>query len=80
LACVQLQRRFVRGLSQRARQPCNSFLLHLLIFSLEGAAYRLRGEGTGSKIVTDAALKELQSLSASDILNLRRETVAVKKP
>jgi hypothetical protein len=48
-------------------------------FSLEGAAYRLRGEGTGSKAVTDAALKELQALSAADILSLRRETVAVKK-
>jgi hypothetical protein len=50
------------------------------IFSVEGASYRLRGEGTGSKAATDAALKELQALSASSILSLRRETIAVKKP
>ena len=49
-------------------------------FSLEGTAYRLRGEGTGSKTATDAALKDLQVLSAADIQGLRRETIAVKKP
>ena len=49
-------------------------------FTLEGTAYRLRGEGTGSKAVTDAALKELQNLSAADLQSLRRETIAVKKP
>jgi hypothetical protein len=48
-------------------------------FTLEGTAYRLRGEGTGSKAVTDAALKELQALSATDIMTLRRETIALKK-
>jgi hypothetical protein len=52
------------------------------IFSLEGGSYRLRGEGTGSQTATDAALKELQTLSASDIQALRRETIAaaVRKP
>lgn len=50
------------------------------IFSLEGTAYRLRGEGTGSKPATDAALKDLQTLSTADIQGLRRETIAVKKP
>ena len=50
------------------------------IFSLEGSAYRLRGEGTGTKAATDAALKDLQALSASDILALRHETLAGKKP
>jgi hypothetical protein len=49
-------------------------------FSLEGSAYRLRGEGAGSKAATDAAAKELQALSASEILTLRRETLLVKKP
>ena len=49
-------------------------------FSLEGATYKLRGEGTGSKAATDAALKDLQALSAGDIQALRRETLAVKKP
>lgn len=52
------------------------------IFSLEGGSYRLRGEGTGSKTATDAALKDLEALSASDIQALRRETIAaaVNKP
>jgi hypothetical protein len=49
-------------------------------FSLEGSAYTLRGEGTGAKAATDAALKELQALSASDVLALRHETLVVKKP
>jgi hypothetical protein len=49
-------------------------------FSLEGTTYRLRGEGTGSKAATDAALKDLQALSTGDIQALRRETLAVKKP
>jgi hypothetical protein len=35
-------------------------------FSLEGTAYRIRGEGTGSKAVTDAALKDLRALSTND--------------
>jgi hypothetical protein len=50
------------------------------IFSLEGGSYRIRGEGTGSKAATDAALQELQALSAKEIADLRRETVAAKKP
>lgn len=52
------------------------------IFSLEGGSYRLRGEGTGSKTATDAALKDLEALSAGDIQALRRETIAaaVNKP
>jgi hypothetical protein len=50
------------------------------VFTFEGSAYKLRGEGTGSKAVTDAALKDLQALSKTDIVALRRETLAVKKP
>jgi hypothetical protein len=52
------------------------------ILSLEGGSYRLRGDGTGSKTATDATLKDLEALSASDIQALRRETIAaaVKKP
>jgi hypothetical protein len=60
--------------------PGSPALPFYFIFSLEGSAYRLRGEGTGSKPATDAALKDLQALSATDILALRRETLAVKKP
>jgi hypothetical protein len=50
------------------------------IFSLEGTTYRLRGEGTGSKPVRDAALKDLRALSPTDILSLRHETIAATKP
>jgi hypothetical protein len=43
--------------------------------SFENGAYRIRGEGTGAKSVTDAALRQLQSLSTKDIQALRQETV-----
>jgi hypothetical protein len=59
--------------------PSSPAMPFYFIFTLEGGAYRLRGEGTGSKAVTDASLKELQALSAADILSLRRETIAVKR-
>ncbi len=49
-------------------------------FSLEGATYRLRGEGNGSREATDAALKDLQALSATEIQGLRRETLMAHKP
>jgi hypothetical protein len=45
------------------------------IFSLENGTYRLRGEGTGAKTVTDAALQQLQSLSTADVQALRQETL-----
>jgi hypothetical protein len=45
------------------------------ILSLEKGAYRIRGEGTGSKTVTDATLRELQSLSTADVQALRQETM-----
>lgn len=44
------------------------------MFSPEGGHYHLRGEGTGSRAATDAALKELQALSSRDIENLILET------
>jgi hypothetical protein len=49
-------------------------------FSLQGTTYKLRGEGTGSKAVTGAALKDLQALSPDDIRRLRAETITAKKP
>jgi hypothetical protein len=49
------------------------------IFSPEGSGYHLRGEGTGSKVVTDAALHDLQNLSARDIQALLRETKGAAK-
>jgi hypothetical protein len=44
--------------------------------SFENGTYRIRGEGTGAKSVTDAALRQLQSLSTADIQALRQATVA----
>src|ERR1700733_1568482 len=47
--------------------------------SFENGSYRIRGEGTGAKSVTDAALRQLQSLSTSDIQALRKATIAQAK-
>jgi hypothetical protein len=44
--------------------------------SFESGSYRIRGEGTGAKAVTDAALRQLQSLSMVDIHALRSATIA----
>jgi hypothetical protein len=49
------------------------------IFSYESGGYNLRGEGTGAKSATDAALKELQALAPGQIRALRRE-VESKRP
>lgn len=49
------------------------------IFSSESGTYHLRGEGTGAKSATDAALKELQALAPEQIRALRREAES-KKP
>jgi hypothetical protein len=48
------------------------------MFSPEGRGYHLRGEGTGSKDLTDAALKELQALSDKDIVGLVGQTIAMR--
>ena len=39
-------------------------------FAYEGAGYHLRGEGTGNKAVTDAALAELSKLTDAQIAGL----------
>ena len=49
------------------------------IFSPDSGGYQLRGEGTGAKSATDAAMKELQALTPEQIRALRREAVS-KKP
>jgi hypothetical protein len=46
------------------------------IFSTEGRGYHLRGEGTGLKTLTDAALKDLEVLSYTDIAGLVGQTIA----
>jgi hypothetical protein len=48
------------------------------MFSPEIHGYHLRGEGTGSKALTDAALKELQMLSDKDIAGLVGQTIAMR--
>jgi hypothetical protein len=76
-ARVQLQRRLVRRSDQRPAQPCGALLTHhppqRPHLSAPQKVYALQA-------VTDVAIKELQPLSASSILTLRRETIAVKKP
>jgi hypothetical protein len=48
-------------------------------FSPEGRGYHLRGEGTGSKPLTDSAYKELEVLSNKDIVDLVGQTIAIGK-
>ncbi|HSC47383.1 MAG TPA: lipocalin family protein [Gammaproteobacteria bacterium] len=50
---------------------------YFVLYVKEGQ-YRLTGEGTGDKKVTDAALAELQKLSATDVAALIVETKKVK--
>ena len=49
------------------------------MFSPEGRGYHLRGEGTGSKTLTDVAYKELEVLSNQDIAGLVGQTMAARK-
>jgi hypothetical protein len=51
--------------------PAGPFVFSLMA---EGSAYHLRGEGTGNKNSSDAALGELQTLSTSSIIELIKET------
>ena len=48
------------------------------MFYPEGAGYHLRGEGTGDKTITDAALAELKALSNKDIVALVAQTLAAR--
>jgi hypothetical protein len=48
------------------------------MFSPEGAGYHLRGEGTGDKARTDAALAELKALSDKEIAALVGQTIATR--
>jgi hypothetical protein len=45
-------------------------------FSPEGRGYHLRGEGTGLRSLTDAALKDLRVLSDAEITGLVGQTKA----
>jgi hypothetical protein len=57
--------------------PAGPFVFSLIA---KGSAYHLRGEGTGNKASSDAALGELQSLSTSSIIELIKETRQVAGP
>lgn len=59
--------------------PGNPAMPFYFFLSPQGSGYSLHGEGTGAKSVTDAALKELQTLRPKDIAVLIRETKDVKK-
>jgi|SRR6516165_7920138 hypothetical protein len=54
--------------------PGNPGTPFYFVFRYTGKGYRLEGEGTGSKTVTDAAFEELKSLSERDIAHLVKET------
>jgi len=56
--------------------PASPFYFSL---SLEGASYHVRGEGTGSKVASDAAYNDLQALSASAVRDLIGQTKLVGK-
>ena len=54
--------------------PGNSAMPFYFMLSPTNDGYRLEGEGTGNKDVTDAAAQDLRALSASDIAALIAET------
>jgi hypothetical protein len=54
--------------------PGNPALPFYFMFAPQAGGYQLSGEGTGQKDATDAALHELQALSAADIMALIEQT------
>jgi hypothetical protein len=59
--------------------PGSSAMPFYFMFSAEGPTYRLVGEGTGSKEITDRVLAELKALRKEDITALVRQTQEVAK-
>ena len=51
------------------------FMLHY-----KDGAYRIYGEGTGHKVATEAAHRELSAMKPEDIQLLFKEAESVKKP
>jgi len=51
---------------------------YFMFFPAE-SGYRLYGEGTGAKAATEAAMKELKSLTRENIASLIEETKSAKK-
>ena len=60
--------------------PGNPAMPFYFIFSKETAGYRLRGEGTGDKKVTDAAYKDLAALTDADISALSTQAHRDQNP
>lgn len=60
--------------------PGNPASPFYFIFYIKDGQYKLGGEGTGNKAATDAAFKELHSLSVKDIRALIEQTLKSKGP
>ena len=60
--------------------PGSAAMPFYFMFAFKDGKYRLVGEGTGNKAITDAAYKELSALKPNEIAALRNEASrAVKK-
>ena len=57
--------------------PGNPAMPFVFFFYVKDGGYRLYGEGTGDKKITDAALSDLQRLTESDIEALINQTKQV---
>ena len=64
-----------------ASAPGNPALPFVFVFRKEKTQYQLRGEGTGSNVVADAAYDELKRFSSADIAALIEQAMrASAKP
>jgi hypothetical protein len=59
--------------------PGSPAMPFVFCFCMKDGSYRLYGEGTGNKEVTDAALSELQRLAEPDITELVRQTKQIQE-
>lgn len=59
--------------------PGSAAMPFYFIFAYASGAYRLSGEGTGDKTVTDLAYKQLSALKGPDIQNLFDAAVGAPK-
>jgi hypothetical protein len=59
--------------------PGSPAMPFFFMFSFGNGRYRLQGEGTGEKVATDAAYKQLSVLTESDIRNLFEEAVRARR-
>lgn len=59
--------------------PGNKAMPFYFMFSFQNGAYRLVGEGTGDKAITDAVYKQLSALRPNEISALHSEASQVAK-